>query len=81
MAEPEAMKPSTDRRAVNLDFVTLLQFKPQLVQRQIAPLGQSSTEPLLQALQLANPTQIALAFRLKPTRLPTKLDHIVHELR
>ena len=64
MAEPEAVKPAADRRTVNRDIVNLLQFQPELVQRQIAPFVQASTNPRFQAPQLAGPPQIALAFRL-----------------
>jgi hypothetical protein len=63
MAEPEAMKPAADRRAMNRDSVTLLQFQPQFVQRQIALFGQSPSDPVLEATQFTDPTQIALTFR------------------
>ena len=81
MAEPEAMKPAADRRAMNRDSVTLLQFQPQFVQRQIALFGQSPADPVLEATQFADPTQIALTFRRKRTRFAPKLDHVIDELR
>jgi hypothetical protein len=78
MAEPEAVKPAADRRAVNRDIVDLLQFQAELVKRQIA---QAATDPRLQASQLAGMPQIALAFGRKRARLAAKLDHVVDEFR
>ena len=81
MAEPEAVKPAADRRAVNRDIVDLLQFQAELVKRQIAPVAQAATDPRLQAPQLAGMPQIALAFGRKRARLAAKLDHVVDEFR
>ena len=47
---------------MNRDIVNLLQFQPEFVQRQIAMLAQPTTDPSLQALQLAGLAQIVLAF-------------------
>ena len=78
LAEPEAVKPAADRRAVNRDIVDLLQFQAELVKRQIA---QAATDPRLQAPQLAGMPQIALAFGRKRARLAAKLDHVIDEFR
>lgn len=61
--------------------MSLFQFQPQLVQRQIAPFAQPPTDPRFQAPQLAGPPQIALPFGRKRTRLATKLDHVINEFR
>lgn len=81
MAEPEAVKPTANRRAMHTYVVLAFQFQAQLVQRQIALLIQTSANPAFQAAQLACPTQIALRLRRKPTRLTPKRDHVVHEFR
>ena len=81
MAEPEAVKPAADRRAVNRDIVDLLQFQAELVKRQIAPVAQAATDPRLQAPQLAGMPQIALAFGRKRAPLEAKLDHVIDEFR
>ena len=44
-AEPEAVEPTADRRAVHADAMRPLQLQAQLVQRQIAPLGQPPANP------------------------------------
>ena len=69
MAEPEAMKPMANRRAVHRDLVNLLQFHTQLIQRQIAALRQALAQPPAQAVQLAAAPQIALTLRRKTSRL------------
>ena len=81
MAEPEAMKPMTDRRAVHRDRVNLFQFHPQFIQRQIAALRQALAQPPAQAVQLAGAPQVALTLGRKPARLTAQLDHVIDELR
>jgi len=61
--------------------MSLLQFQPEFVQRQIAPFAQPPTDPRLQAPQLAGTPQIALAFGRKRTRLAAELDHVIDKFR
>ena len=53
MAEPEALKPTADRRAVHTDLVLPFQFHTQFIQRQVALLGQPPANPTFQPQQLA----------------------------
>ena len=81
MAEPEAVKPAANRRTMHPNRVLPVQFHAQFVKRQVALLLQTSANPAFQPSQLADPAQIALTLRRKPTGLPAQLDHIVHEFR
>ncbi len=81
MAEPEAMEPTTDRRAVYRDVMKPRQFQAQLIQGQIAPLPQTGAHPGRQAVQLAGPSQIALPLGQKRAGLPAQLDHVIDEFR
>ena len=81
MTEPEAVKPTADRRAMHVDAALAFQLQAQLVKRYIALLGQLPANPAVQPPQLAGASQIALTLRLKAARLPAQLDHVVHEFR
>ena len=81
MAEPEAMEPTTDRRAVHREVVKLCQLQTQFIERQIAPFRQTRAHPGRQSVQLAGSAQIALPLRQKPARLPAQLDHVIDEFR
>ncbi len=75
------MQPTTDRRAVHRDVVNPVQFLTQLIQRQIAALGQARPRPAAKLPQLAHMPRMALPLRLKRARLATQLDHVIHEFR
>ncbi len=81
MAQAEAVQPVANRGTVDRDTMRLLQFKPQLVQRQIAPLGQTGPYPAAQITQLAASPLVALGLGIKPSGLAPQLDHIVDKLR
>ncbi len=81
MALAEPVQPVADRRAVDRHALRLLQFQPQLVQRQIALLGQPGPHPGSQLAQLAASTPVALRLGIKPAGLAPQLDHVVHKLR
>ncbi len=53
MAEPEAVKPTADRRAMHADVALPFQLQAQLVERQVALLGQPPANPAFQPPQLA----------------------------
>jgi hypothetical protein len=81
MALAKPVQPVADRGAVNRHALLLLQFQAQLVQRQIAFLGQPDPHPASQIAQLAASTPVALRLGIKPTGLAPQLDHVVHKLR
>ena len=81
MAEPEAMKPTANRGAMDLDGVLSFQFHAQLIERQITALREPCPTPRVQGIQLADAPLIALTLRDKPARLATQLDHVVDEFR
>jgi hypothetical protein len=81
MAQPEAVKPAANRRAMNRDAMDPRQLPAQLIQRQIAPLGQARANPTFKRPQLPGPPQITLTLRRKPPGLPAQLDHVIHEVR
>lgn len=59
----------------------LCQLQAELIQRQITLLGQTHADPRVQAVQLADPPQIALTLGRKRPRLQTQLDHVIHKSR
>lgn len=81
MAEPEAVKPTADRRAMHAHVVRPFHLHAQFVQRQVAPLGQPPADPALQIPKLAGAAQISLTLRRKAARVPAQLDHVVHKFR
>ena len=81
MAQPKAMKPAANRRAMNTHLAVPLQRQAQFIQRQVALLGEPPADPAFQSPQLAGTAQVALRLWLKAARLPAQLDHVVHELR
>jgi len=81
MALAEPVQPVADRGAVDRHALFLLQFQPQLVQRQVAFLGQPGPHPASQLAQLAASTPVALRLGIKPAGLAPQLDHVVHKLR
>ena len=89
MALAEPVQPVADRRAVDRHALLLLQFQAQLVQRQIAFLGQPGQHPVGQVAQLAASAPVAprssrgQALRLgnKSAGRAPQLDHVVHKLR
>jgi hypothetical protein len=73
------MQQPADRRTVNRDAASK-QLDAQLIQRQIAILGQSPTNPGLVARQLAA-AQMSLSGRLQRTGYPLQNDHVIHKSR
>jgi len=81
MALAEPVQPVADRGAVDRHALLLLQFQAQLVQRQVAFLGQPGQHPASQIAQLAASSLVALRLSIKPSGLAPQLDHVVHKLR
>ncbi len=81
MALAEPVQPVADRGAVDCYALLLLQFQAQLVQRQVAFLGQPGPHPASQIAQLAASAPVALRLGIKPSGLASQLDHVVHKLR
>ena len=80
MAQVKAVQPVADRRPVDRHAMRLLQFQPQLVQRQVALFGQPGPRPAAQIGEFPAP-RIALTLRLQPARLAPQLDHLIYEFR
>lgn len=81
MAETQPVQPVADRSAMHRHAVHLLQLQAQLVQRQLALLGQPGAPPAAQAAQFAMSAAIALGLRVERPGIAPELDHIVDEFR
>ncbi len=81
MALAEPVQPVANRGAMDRHALLLLQFQAQLVQRQVAFLGQPGPHPASQIAQLAASAPVALRLGIKPSGLASQLDHVVHKLR
>jgi hypothetical protein len=79
MAQPEPMEKATDIGAMHDDAASG-EFHAQLVQRQLAILGQARAHPCAMRIQLAAP-QMTLSSRRNRSGLPLQDHQIVHEAR
>ena len=66
---------------MDVDAMGLGQFHGQLIERDLALLGDAGLDPAGHARQLAVPTAVALRPRIQRSGFPPQLDQIVHKSR
>ncbi len=81
MRQTEPAQHPPDSAPMNLDAMSIGQFRNQFVERDLALGGNAALDPAGHACQFAMPAAIALRPRRQRPGLAPQLDQIIHEPR